>query len=203
MPLFIPQFWPFFTDPTVKRVFRYTSPPPGPPFRSEFFFNASKMSMIEEDYHDGKFADRWYMQYRPGFGYAEWRDDYPGKVITFTEPIGWGEFVTVGGLYVNHPKVDIFRTWPPTLKLNGTQAIVFEALHPTMTLRDGTVHKDVLQMLYQQFWGDKESGARMWMAKGVGPICIQWVARDNTTGQLVLSDRYDAVITEEPMGLGA
>ena len=193
---FAPAYWPVFTDPTKKRVFNYTAPA-GPPFSSEFYFDAARMSMIEKDYNDGVYMNTWYMQERPGFGYAEWRDDYPnGKVITFTTPIGWGEWEEIGGVYVNYPHVDIFRTWPPTLKLNGTQALVFEARHDTFTLRDGTVYRDVLQQLYQQFWGTKQSGARMWMAKGVGPIAIQWVAKDETTGKLVMSDRYDATVSE-------
>lgn len=200
---FVPDYWPLFTDVTKKRVFRYTSPPPGPPFRSEFWYEPSKQSMIEVDFdHEDKFMNTWYMQYRPGFGYAEWRDDYPnGKIITFTTPIGWGEFVQVApnpsSVYVNYPTVNIFKTWPPTLALRGTQALVFESHHAEMTLRDGTVYKNVLQMLYQQFWGKKQAGARMWMAKGVGPVCIQWVAADDA-GKIVTSDRYDAVVTEVP-----
>ena len=196
MDVFVPKYWPFFAT-AERRVFRYRQEgDPKVQFSSVFSFDAASNSMLCVDANaDGVWTDTWWLQYRPGFGLAEWRDTYPkGKVETYTTPIGWGEVQTIGTVYRNKPRVNVFRTWPPTLPLTGSQQVSFEALLDEFTLRDGTVYRDVLQMFYQQTWG-RTSGGRYWMAAGVGPVAVQWAAPNAAGTGLDVTDRYDAEVT--------
>ena len=54
----------------------------------------------------GTWLNKWFYRYNPGFGVAEWRDDYPNnKKVVLNPPIGWGEFQGVGSDYINYPKL--------------------------------------------------------------------------------------------------
>mgnify|MGYP003335461241 CR=1 FL=1 len=134
---------------------------------------------------------------RPGFGIAEWRDDYPGgKKVVMNPPIGWGEYAEIGGDYINYPKMSPFQSWPPAMA-QGVQCVAYEAL---MSNWSNTVssYKDVLQFTYLQSWSGKPgAGARYWMAKGVGPVAVQWIAPSPITGQPVVTARLDAIVTYE------
>ena len=61
----------------------------------------------------------------------------------------------------------------------------------------GVVYNDVLQFTYLQSWsGKRATGARYWMAKGVGPVAVQWLAQDPKDPQkLIETARMDAVVT--------
>ena len=140
--------------------------------------------------------NRWYYQYRTGFGVAEWRDDYPGnKKVVMTPPIGWGEFQDVGSNYINQPKFDPFKSWPPATG-SGEQIVHFEQRLPSFTA-NGVAYGDVIQFSYLQSWGGKPAtGARYWMALGVGPISTQFLTQDATDPKKVIeSVRWDATVT--------
>jgi hypothetical protein len=49
--------------------------------------------------------------------------------------------------------------------------------------------------VYQQSFGSKTAGARYWLAKGIGPIAVQWIAPNPATGDLVVTSRMDAIYT--------
>lgn len=185
------EFWPFFT--AGKRRFDYRlEADDAIQFSSVFSFDPATASMLYRDFDGaGKWLDTWFYQQRPGFGVAEWRDDYPGKCKVFREPIGWGDVVDVGTVYQNEPCVDVFRTWPPTWPLKGWQMVAYEARLESLTLRTGATFEDVLQFVYFQRWGSL-GGARYWMARGVGPIAVQWIAPTNMS----TSGRYDAAVSE-------
>ena len=122
----------------------------------------------------GKWLNRWYYRYNTGFGVAEWRDDYPNnKKVVLSPPIGWGEFQDLGSTYINYPKFDFLKCWPPALS-NGTQIVSFER----HIAQYGTFD-DVIQFSYLQNWdGKPATGARYWMALGVGPIATQFLTQD-------------------------
>lgn len=174
--IFVPQFWPFFTTSELRR-FDYTSTQEGaPPFTSVFSYDVGSKSMLYNNYDSAlTWLNKWYYDYRPGFGVAEWRDDYPkGKKVVLSPPIGWGEFVEIGSVYQNKPKFSFFKCWPPASEY-GDQIVQFEQLIPEMNS-----YKNVLQFSYLQSWGGKAAtGARYWMAENVGPIATEFLIQDD------------------------
>jgi hypothetical protein len=67
---------------------------------------------------------------------------------------------------------------------------------PEFTLSNGDKYEDVLTMVYQQSWGSKTTGARYYMAKGIGPIALNWIAPDpNKPGNFITTARMDAKYT--------
>lgn len=198
----VKDYWPFWADPSHLRRFDYTAIDGSmPPITSVFTYDRGSDSMLYIDYDAHlNWKDTWYYQYRAGFGVAEWRDDYPGgKKVVMSPPIGWGNFETIGGSYINYPKMDLFRSWPPSMA-KGVQCVAYEAVLPSLMLQSGTTYKDVLQFTYLQSWDSKPgTGARYWNAKGVGPIAVQWLAQDPTspTGKpIIQTARMDAIVTD-------
>jgi hypothetical protein len=155
--------------------------------------------MIYENYDpDNKFLNKWYMQYRQGFGVAEWRDDGDGKVIVFAEPIGWGNVEEIGSTYQNHPVTDPWQCIP-TMLAKATQTIKFEALHDKYTTIHGDTYDNVLEISYMQSWGSTNNGAKYWFAKGVGPIALQFIIQDTKDkSKYTLGPVMEAKVTEIP-----
>ncbi len=175
--LFVPAYWPFFKSGELRR-FDYSNPN-APSFTSVFSYDKGSDSMLYNNYDSaGTWLNKWYYQYRTGFGVAEWRDDYPGnKKVVLSPPIGWGEFQEVGSDYINYPKFDFFKCWPPASS-NGVQIVHFEEHISQMNVL-GAYYQDVIQFTYLQNWNGKPAtGARYWMALGVGPIKTQFLTQD-------------------------
>ena len=175
--LFVPAYWPFFKSGELRR-FDYSNPN-APSFTSVFSYDKGSDSMLYNNYDSaGTWLNKWYYQYRTGFGVAEWRDDYPGnKKVVLNPPIGWGEFQEVGSDYVNYPRFDFFKCWPPASS-NGVQLVHFEE-HISQMSALGVYYQDVIKFTYLQNWNGKPAtGARYWMALGVGPIQTQFLTQD-------------------------
>ena len=175
--LFVPAYWPFFKSGELRR-FDYSNPN-APSFTSVFSYDKGSDSMLYNNYDSaGTWLNKWYYQYRTGFGVAEWRDDYPGnKKVVLNPPIGWGEFQEVGSDYVNYPRFDFFKCWPPASS-NGVQLVHFEEHISQMSTLD-VYYQDVIKFTYLQNWNGKPAtGARYWMALGVGPIQTQFLTQD-------------------------
>ena len=175
--LFVPAYWPFFKSGELRR-FDYSNPN-APSFTSVFSYDKGSDSMLYNNYDSaGTWLNKWYYQYRTGFGVAEWRDDYPGnKKVVLSPPIGWGEFQEVGSDYVNYPRFDFFKCWPPASS-NGVQLVHFEE-HISQMSALGVYYQDVIKFTYLQNWNGKPAtGARYWMALGVGPIQTQFLTQD-------------------------
>lgn len=188
-------YWPLWTSSKVARFDYAAADGSVAPITSVFSYDKGSDSMLLNDYdgNGGAWRDRWYYQYRPGFGIAEWRDDYPGgKKVVMDPPIGWGDTQEIGSAYINYPKMSWWKSWPPAFS-SGIQIVAFEALLPEFN-----GYKDVLRFTYQQAWGGKPSaGARYWMARGVGPVSLQWMAQDpkDTSKPLIETARLDAKIS--------
>lgn len=196
--IFVAAYWPFFNTNEWRR-FDYTAVDGSmEPITSVFSWDPQTNSMLYDDY-DGKgvWKDRWFYQYRAGFGVAEWRDDYPGgKKVVMSPPIGWGNLETIGSNYQNHPNMDPFRCWPPSFA-RGVQVVVYEQQLQNFLVSSGIVYTDVLQFTYLQSWdGKPATGARYWMALGVGPVAVQWLAQDpKDPNKIIQTARMDAVVT--------
>jgi hypothetical protein len=198
--IFVPDYWPMFLGPMLRR-FDYTAVDDSmPPITAVFAYDKGSDSMLYIDYDAHlTWKDTWFYQYRPGFGIAEWRDDYPGgKKVVMNPPIGWGEYVDIGGDYINYPKMSPFQSWPPAMA-KGVQICHYEALLERFRVQTGVVYNDVLVFTYLQSWDGKPGGgARYWMAKGVGPIAVQWLAQSPTdpyTRPIIETARMDAVVS--------
>jgi hypothetical protein len=174
---------------------------------SMFVNDPTTNSLLYVDYDSAmNWQDTWYLQYRKGFGIAEWRDDYPTgglldghkKVVMdgmFGTPIGWGDVGTIGGSYQNKPKMNPVLSNPPQFS-TGTQTVIWESALNSFALSSGVVYNDVITVVYQQSWGSKTAGARYWFAKGIGPIALQWIAPDpNNKGQFITTSRMDSRLT--------
>ncbi len=197
-----------FTTQETRR-FDYTSPDGSlAPMTSIFEYDPATRSMLYENFDANmSWQNTWFYRANPAYGIAEWRDDYPQtndllkavfgpvKKVIMAIPIGWGATLPVGGVFRNMPAFSFFRSSPPQLGI-GFQSVTLEAVLDDFTTRDGTTYHDVAEFLYQQSWGTgPQIGARYWMAKGVGPVAIQWVGVDPATHQTIETARMDAVVT--------
>jgi hypothetical protein len=193
--LFVPAYWPLFKTHELRR-FDYRSDSLAP-FTSIFSYDVGSDSMLYNNYDpQGAWLNKWYYQYRTGFGIAEWRDDYPNnKKVVMSPPIGWGEFQDVGSDFVNYPKFNPLQSWPPATG-SGVQIVHFED-HLTSFTAASVTYTDVIQFTYLQSWGGKAAtGARYWMALGVGPVAVQFLTQGSAGGSSITeTGRWDAVVT--------
>lgn len=197
--IFIPAYWPMFKTGMLRR-FDYTAIDGSmPPITAVFSYDKGSDSMLYIDYDAHlNWKDTWYYRYNVGSGINEWRDDYPGKKVVMSPPIGWGEYVELGSDIINYPKMNPFQSWPPAMA-QGVQIVHYEALLKSMVLKNGETYDNVLQFTYMQAWDGKPgTGARYWMAEGIGPIAVQWLAQDPTnpySKPIIQTARMDAVVT--------
>ncbi len=197
--IFLGDYWPLYRSLEVRRFDYKAVDGSMPPITSVFSYDPGSDSMLLMEYDAHlTWKDTWFYQYKPGFGIAEWRDDYPGKKVVMDPPIGWGNTEEIGSNYINYPQMSFFKSWPPA-NAKGIQIVVYEDLLPFLTVANGTVYKDVLQQTNMQAWsGNPGGGARYWFAKGIGPIAVQWIAQDpkDPYGKpLIETARMDATVT--------
>ncbi len=199
------DYWPFdLVTSGGTRTFHYTCVDnPGTFVRSVFLHDAPTNSLRLDASTEQGYQSTWFLRYRPGFGVAEWRNDYPltgwrrrllgAKRLVFAEPIGWGDRLGVGQEFANAPRVDARRS-RVSLPLRGRHWLRVEHHHEAFTTANGTSFGDVVQLVCQQTFGRKTDGARYWLARNVGPIALQWVAPRPDTGEMFQSGRFDAVV---------
>jgi hypothetical protein len=206
--VFIPAYWPIFKTGELRR-FDYTAVDGSmPPITAVFSYDKGSDSMLYIDYDAHlTWKDTWYYRYNVGSGINEWRDDYPGKKIVMSPPIGWGEWQDIGSDFICYPKMNPLQSWPPAMA-KGIQICHYEKLlsswsYPLITSMSTAVqtatYNDVLVFTYLQSWDGKPgTGARYWMANGVGPVSVQWLAQDpkDPYGKPIIETaRMDAVVT--------
>jgi len=198
--IFVPAYWPIFKTHELRRFDYVAVDGSMPPLTSVFSYDVGSDSMLYIDYDAHlTWKDTWYYRYNVGIGINEWRDDYPGgKKVVLSPPIGWGENQLIGSDYITYPKMSLFQSWPPAMA-NGIQICHYEALIPSMTLTNNNTYFDVLQFTYMQAWDGKPgTGARYWMANGVGPIAQKWLAQDPKdpySKPIIQTARMDATVT--------
>lgn len=195
--IFIPAYWPLFKTHELRRFDYVSEDSTVPPFTSVFSYDVGSDSMLYNNYDtSGNWLNKWFYQYRPGFGIAEWRDDYPNnKKVVLSPPIGWGEFQREKSIYTNYPNFDFFKCWPPA-KSKGTQVVSFEERITQMNVM-GVYYQDVIKFSYLQSWNFKPAtGARYWMALGIGPIATSFLTQDPHDPKTIAeTPRWDARVT--------
>ena len=202
--IFVPEYWPLFQT-AERRIFNYTCPDGTEiSFRSEFSYDAFTKSMRYENYDSSsRWLNTWFYEYRPGFGIAEWRDDHPlnGWRRTlfgqqdrhvFLQPIGWGEYVYIGGEYQNRPIKNTLYCWPPMFSVSH-QSIQFEERLAKFSTYHGLEYEDVLVFRYKQRFGKRSGGARYYNARGIGPVGIEWIHYQDDGSECVRT-RVDASV---------
>jgi hypothetical protein len=209
--------WDYWPKPPLGRIYKFhysdAGPEPDttvkgamPDFHSWFVWDDKLENLLYFDFDkDLKWKDTWYLKYKLGFGISEWKDEnlvegntWTTKIFGHTNkivfqdsnPIWWGDVCELGKKYENYPKSDFFACSPPQA-VNGTQSFVYEKKLSKHTLKDGVAFNDVVTCVYQQSFGKKTAGARYWFVKGIGPISVQWIARDDK-GNIVITNRMDA-----------
>lgn len=191
--IYVPDYWPMFKTGELRR-FDYTDATGSmPPITSVFTYDKGTDSMLYVDYDAHlTWKDTWYYKVTVD-GLMEWRDDYVGKKVVMSPAIGWGGFQDIGGTYINKPHMSPFQSWPPAIS-SGVQICAYEQLLPSFRS-----YNDVLVFTYLQSWSGKPGGgARYWMARGVGPVSVQWLAQDPKdpySKPLIETARMDATIT--------
>lgn len=216
--------WDYWPNVPTNKIFKFhykdvgpqpdtTNPTRMPDMHSWFVNDKSSSSLLYVDYDQNmKWKDTWYLQHRPGYGIAEWRDDNIvekdtiatkifGKrnkvVFKYDSPIWWGDVCELGKYYSNSPKSNFFSCLPPQ-SLSGHQSFVYDKKLDTFTTNNGMVYKDVVTLIYQQSWNSNiVGGARYWMAKGIGPVAVQWVSVIVDKSQIVVTNRMDATFEIE------
>ena len=210
MTINIIDFWPqCFTPNTHSVTFSYAEVPNNAAFSAKFSYDSSTQSMVLNEYNSsGVWQDTWYLKNENG-QVTEWRDDIPASGLyellgvqkiqeIYSSPIIWGTQAVIGTTTPFEWSFNLPMTgsWPPQTSQSGVQEIVWEELLPTFTLSNGKTYSNVLVQVYQQKWTSGNfTGARWWMAKGIGPIAIQWMAPNpNNPSEFIVEPRQDAVI---------
>lgn len=188
MKLDMRDFWPLWDDGKKRKiVYKYADGKDA--MSSVFEWQDQAKTMAYHNYaHDGSWHNTWYYRYVPGFGIAEWRDDYPPsdrflskwfsggqEVVMMGEPIGWGSVETLGGSYVNHPAVAGLKCWFPRRNNKALQLVRFEELSPEWVTPSGKTFRNVLRLTCVQNWQrEPPTLIEFWFAKGVGPVAIKF-----------------------------
>lgn len=183
----VSSFWPFYVAKTGPVRFDYADPTGSmPPITSVFSWDVGSNSLLLTDFDAHlNWKDQWFMQVRDN-QVVEYADKYPGgKTVNMDgllgAPIQWGGIQNIGDTLVTYPKMNPVKSWPPALS-SGIQIVVFESMLPTLNVETPLsvkTYNNVLQFTYLQSWsGGPGTGARYWMADGVGPVQLQWIAQD-------------------------
>lgn len=196
----VKSYWPFDLVGTTKtRTFHYIDPTGVvPPWTSVFGYDAPANALVYLDRGPtGAWTDTWFLQAGPQ-GVIEVEDWYPQtnlalatafgpiKKIAFQTPIAWGNQVLgFPQTNISYPVYNPEACVPPfAASGSGQQTIIFEAHLDNFEHEGVWTYPDVLQFSYAQQWGNgAPTGARYWLAKGVGPIAVAWIAY-NANGTL-------------------
>lgn len=159
----------------------------GTTLKSTFALNPNDINIIwQDDYIDGVWQARWILQYDTPNGVIESADIYPAKTYQFWtgkrttafvsgKEIWWGGKQQLGDI-VEHPcQISWWKSTLFTPGIKGNQIVEFYDHYARYTVADGTAqYKDVLEVMYDQTWNGRTTGARMWYAKDIGIVQLSW-----------------------------
>jgi hypothetical protein len=157
---------------------------------------------FQEDYHDSKWTATWVMNYQyydsnnnylgvmetadiyPKYSYQFWANFRTTSFVKGYE-IPWGGLQKVGDLIDKPLKISFFNSTFFTFPSPGRQVVKFEARHPTYVNKNGVLYNDVLEVTYDQTFGEKTAGARSWFAKDFGIVETQWRWKGQDIGDIL------------------
>ena len=177
----------FFPDPKPGQVISFQYDGPLTP-RSDFYTRDGLL--IQDDYHDGKWADQWQIYKHPVHGVMEVGDMErcddgiekflfgERKQITYKlgKEIRWGYYQNVGDIFQHPIEVDRSRS----TGLQSISPINLPSQYGWQTVYYESLQDDILQLTYFQWFGNRKDpyGARYWFKRDVGPIKVQWLMPD-------------------------
>jgi hypothetical protein len=142
----------------------------------------------QEDYHDNKWTATWVMDYLGEKGVTETADIYPRYPYQFWtkyrttafvkgKEILWGGIQNIGDEFTVDLMIDPVNSTKFELPTPGKQRVKFCNQY---NLFNG--YTDVIEIEYDQTFGNKTAGWRAWHARGVGIVQIKWRWKGNDIG---------------------
>ena len=160
----------------------------GKPYSFMVWNSGDNRNFYQEDYHDNKWTSTWVMDYLGERGVTEKADIYPRRSYQFWtsyrttafvkgKEILWGFIQNIGDEFVAPIEIDPIASTKFEAPSKGTQRVKFCNQYNSLL-----GYTDVVEIEYDQTFGDKTAGWRAWHAKGVGIIQINWRWKGNDVG---------------------
>jgi hypothetical protein len=175
----IKEYWP---QPQLNQLIQheYYNPADQKTITNVFYTKPNDPYVYQEDYHGGKWTATWVMDYNHPNGVMELVDIYPAKKYQFWtkyrttafvsgKEIPWGKVQMIGDHIDQELEISFFKSTPFIWPEKGRQIVDFVAYYDTYN-----GYKDVLEITYDQTFGKMTAGARMFYAKGIGIVQLQW-----------------------------
>ena len=184
MNFLIREYWP---QPKKDELIHheYYNPADQKTITNVFYIKPNDPYVYQEDYHGGKWTATWVMDYNHPNGVMELIDIYPAKKYQFWtkyrttafengKEIPWGKIQKVGDKIDQELKISFFKSTPFIWPEKGRQVVEFVDHYEKFITTNSVEYNDVLEVAYDQTFGKTTSGARMFFAKNIGIIQMQW-----------------------------
>lgn len=163
----------------------------GKPYSFIVWNSGDNRHYYQEDYHDNKWTATWVMDYLGERGVTETADIYPRYAYQFWtkyrttsfvkgKEILWGGIQNVGDEFTVDLMIDPVKSTKFELPTPGKQRVKFCDHYSFFN-----DYKDVIEIEYDQTFGQKTAGWRAWHARGVGIIQIKWRWKGNDIGNSI------------------
>ena len=160
----------------------------GKPYSFMVWNSGDNRHYYQEDYHDNKWTATWVMDYLGEKGVTETADIYPRYAYQFWtkyrttafvkgKEILWGGIQNIGDEFTVDLMIDPVNSTKFELPTPGKQRVKFCNQY---NLFNG--YTDVIEIEYDQTFGNKTAGWRAWHARGVGIVQIKWRWKGNDIG---------------------
>lgn len=163
-------------------------------FKTVYLNSGDNKVFYMDDYHDGVWKDRWVVDYYHETGVLETADLYPKKQYQFWVDrrttgfssgyeIPWGNNQKVGDVIDKELRISFWKSTLFEFPTKGRQVVKFVNRYANFTTSDGkNQYKDVLEVTYDQTFGDKTTGNRGWYARDFGLIQLTWRYKGEDVG---------------------
>lgn len=164
----------------------------GKPYSFIVWNSGDNRNYFQEDYHDNKWTATWVMDYLGEKGVTEVADIYPRYFYQFWtkyrttsfvkgKEILWGGIQNISDEFTVDLMIDPVTSTKFEAPTPGKQRVKFCNQYSLFVTYDGQKkYNDVIQIEYDQTFGNKTSGWTAWHAKGIGitQILWRWQGRD-------------------------
>ena len=187
------DYWP---RPAVGQTFTldYGTGADGLNLKSVYSNSGDDKVFLINDYHGGQWRDQWVINYYHERGVLETADLYPKKSYQFWVDkrttafqtgyeIPWGGTQKIGDVIDQELRISFWKSTFFEFPTTGRQVVKFVNRYANFTTADGkNQYRDVLEVTYDQTFGDKTAGNRGWYAKDYGLIQLTWRSNGNDVG---------------------